>query len=245
MNDPYTFLKILGYATLPAAGNMLGIFLARLIALPRWIIGVLLHSSAGVAMGLIALELMPRIQETTPLVELVLAIFAGAALSLLLFYAARHLAGRTGGRAGTWMVFAALGADLTTDGLMTGAGSAASLKLGALLAGAQLVANIPGGFAAGSNLRRTDLGARSLWAAGGTVSLCAFVSAGLGYLILRDANDQMRGASLTLVTGLLLVATLEDLVPEGDAPKPPRWGSTLAIAVGFCALAGVAALSGP
>ena len=71
------------------------------------------------------------------------------------------------------------------------------------------------------------------------------MSAGLGYLILRDANDQMRGASLALVTGLLLVATLEDLVPEGDAPKPPRWGSTLAIAVGFCALAGVAALSGP
>ena len=39
--------------------------------------------------------------------------------------------------------------------------------------------------------------------------------------------------SLAAVMGLLLAATLEDLIPEADAPHPPRWSSTAALAIGF------------
>jgi hypothetical protein len=41
-----------------------------------------------------------------------------------------------------------------------------------------------------------------------------------------------------VVGGLLLVTTIEDVVPEGDAsPRLPRWISTTAFAAGFVGLA--------
>lgn len=131
------------------------------------------------------------------------------------------------------MVYAMVAADLFSDGLIVGAGSVASIKLGFFLAGAQLLANIPAGFASGANLKSQNAGVWPQMIAGVTVSLFAFFSAGIGYLILRDAPDIVLSMSLAAVMGLLLSATLEDLIPEADAPQPPRWSSTTALAIGF------------
>ena len=51
------------------------------------------------------------------------------------------------------MVYMAVAADLLSDGLMTGAGSAVARRLGLLLGLSQVVANVPGGFAAMANFR--------------------------------------------------------------------------------------------
>ena len=65
------------------------------------------------------------------------------------------------------------------------------------------------------------------------VSLPIFVSAMIGYLALRDAPDWVQGLAIAAIVGLLLTATIEDLIPEGDAPRPPRWASTVVFASGF------------
>ncbi len=230
------FLTVLAYAALPALGNLAGVVLAEAVRPPGWINGALLHGAAGIAIGLIAVELLPRSQESVPVPAIAAATFLGILASLAIAAALKKLSLHAGGRAGAWMVYAAIGADLLSDGLVTGVGSAAALSLGLLLAAAQLVANIPGGFAAGANLRQQETGRRTRLLAGLGVSLPIFISASLGYFVLRDAPEVYRGLSLAFIVGLLLAATLEDLVPEADAPKPPRWSSTLCIALGFCGI---------
>ena len=67
--------------------------------------------------------------------------------------------------------------------------------------------------------------------------LPALVSAGLGYLVLRGASPTVHSAALGIFIGILLLTTVEDVIPQGDEPEPPRWISTTAFAGGFAALA--------
>jgi ZIP family zinc transporter len=120
---------------------------------------------------------------------------------------------------------------------MTGVGSAVATGLGFLLAVSQSVANIPGGFAAAANLR--DDGVSRSVRVLISVSLVGpvLLSAGLGYWLLRDAGSATQHLALAVIVGILLVTTVEDVVPEADAPQPPRWISTAAFAGGFVLIA--------
>lgn len=238
MND---FLRVMLFAALPALGNIGGVALAELMRPPKWVSGALLHGAAGIAIAIVATELMPRSTAMISMWALALAFIVGAIASLGLANLVNSVSQHAGGTTGAWMVYAAIMADLVSDGLIVGAGSAASLELGVFLAGAQLIANMPGGFAASSNLRRRHVTRRMRLLAGALVSLPIFVAAAFGFLVLRAAPDLVQGLCLAAIAGLLVAATVEDLVPEGDAPRPPRWSSTLALAIGF---AGIAALSG-
>ena len=104
--------------------------------------------------ALVSIELTPFILSAVSVWVFAAAFFAGAGASLLL---ARGVFlvhdGADPKMTGAIMVYAVIGADLFADGLMTGAGGAVALKLGFLLAAAQLFANMPGGFAAAGNLK--------------------------------------------------------------------------------------------
>lgn len=235
------FLSVMAFAALPALGNIGGVALAELMRPPRWVNGALLHGAAGIAIAIVAVELMPRSMETVPMWAISLAFIAGAIASLGLADAVDAFSNHVGGTTSAWMVYAAIMADLISDGLIIGAGSAASLELGIFLAAAQLIANMPGGFAASANLRKKQVARTTRLMAGAVITIPIFISAALGYLLLRSAPEMIQGVCLAAIAGLLVVATVEDLVPEGDEPRPPRWSSTFALAIGF---AGISALSG-
>ena len=235
------FLRVMAFAALPAFGNIGGVLLAELMRPPRWVNGALLHGAAGIAIAIVAVELMPRSMESLSMWGIALAFLVGSVASLGLANAVNGVSKHAGGTTSAWMVYTAIMADLVSDGLITGAGSAASLELGVFLAAAQLVANVPGGFAASSNLQKRGVVRKVRLMAGAAVTLPIFLSAALGYLLLRSAPVAVQGLCLAAIAGLLVAATIEDLVPEGDAPRPPRWSSTLAMAIGFAA---ITALSG-
>ena len=65
----------------------------------------------------------------------------------------------------------------------------------------------------------------------------AMVSVILGYLMLRGMGSEVQGIVLAIFMGILLLATIEDIVPEGDEPEPPRWISTTSFAGGFAIFA--------
>lgn len=232
------FQIVLFYALLPAAGCFAGGLLAEGVRTPRWVVGALLHGAAGIAIALISIEIMPRVTDTIPIWLIATAFFAGAVAS---YFLARSIdvIRRSGGGENfrAWMIYAAIGADLFTDGLMTGAGSAAALQLGFLIAFAQFIANTPGGFAAAANLRNNDVKRSRRLTAAVLLAVPAILSAVIGYFILKDAPATVQDSVLCFVAGILLLATIEDMIPEGDAPRPPRWSSSLAFAIGFCALA--------
>lgn len=237
MNQPSSDLvTILLLATLPAIGSILGVILAEWRKPSPWMTGAALHGAAGIATAVAALELVPRAEDRIPPWLLALAIVGGAALSVLLAKLTRMLQNRlsgSAGRAATWGAYGAVAIDLLTDGFMTGGGAAISRNLGILLAISQVIANMPGGFAVTANFRDAGIskGRRRM-----VMILCAaapLLGALLGYLLLNGAGDVLTGTLLALFAGLLLLATIEDLVPEADEPGAPRRFSSPAFAGGF------------
>lgn len=236
------FATVLVLALLPAGGNFVGSLLAERMRAPEWIVGAALHAAAGIAIAVVSIDLMPRILPSTPMWLIASAFLAGAAVALSLALLVRRMRGR-GGRA--WMITVAVAADLSSDGLMTGVGAAVSGALGFLIAVSQSVANIPGGFAAAASLAHDGVPRRRRLAVAALLALPAIVTSGLGYWLLRDASVAAQNAALAAIIGILLITTIEDVIPEGDAsPRLPRWVSTCALAGGFVGLALLSAYIG-
>lgn len=236
------FLAVLALAVLPVGGNIFGAIVSEVSRTPKWVIGAALHAAAGVAIALVSVDLVPRIIDTTA-TWLFLTLFGvGALLSYAFARAAvrltRHL---KGGSAGAWMVYMATAADLLSDGLMTGASAAVSPELGLLLALSQVVANVPGGFATIGNLKSQGVPRFTRFIAAASFVAPVIVGVLIGYGGLRGASEAAQDAALAVIVGILLVTTVEDLVPEADRPGASRRVSTTAFVGGFAFFALLAA----
>lgn len=239
------FLSVLALALLPAGGNLLGALVAELARAPRWIIGAALHAAAGVAVALVSVDLMPRILDGAPTWAWLTGFAAGALLSFFLSRAAGWIARAVaGGSKGAWMVYMATAVDLLGDGLMTGASAAVSSELGLLLALSQVVANIPGGFATIANFGSQQVGRKIRLLAAASFALPVLIGVTLGYLALRGASEFAQTVALAVIVGMLLVTTIEDLVPQADAPGTARKISTASFVAGFAFFALLAAYLG-
>lgn len=226
-------LTLLAVALLPVGGNALGALFAELARAPRWLIGAALHAAVGVAIAVVAVDLTPRALETTPAWLFALLFAGGAAFSVLLSRLANWLCRLAPSGGGTWKVYVATAADLFSDGLMTGASSAVSGGLGLLLALSQLVANLPAGFATVAGFRAAGMSRGKRLLATATFALPVLVGAVLGYWLLRGEGPGVQNAALAVIVGILLGATIEDLVPQADRPGTARWISTSAFVAGF------------
>jgi len=234
---PHMF-DVLLFATLPAVGVIIGSLLAESIRTPKWLIGASLHATAGIAIALVSVNIMPRILSVTPMWLIVVSFLGGAGISVLIAsFWGTYRYRPSAGSIGAWMVCMAVATDLVSDGLMVGAGTAIGPQLGILFAATQSIANIPGGFAATANLREDGL-PRTLRLGLSTFMLApAMVSAAVGFYGLRGASSLVHGTVLAAFAGILLLATIEDVIPQGDEPDPPRRISTAAFAFGFVGLA--------
>lgn len=226
--------EVLVFAALPAFGIIIGSILAESIRTPKWLIGASLHTTAGVAIALVSISIMPRLIGVMPIWLISVAFLAGAGISVLIasIWGAFRYRSRTG-NISAWMVCMAVATDLVSDGLMVGAGTAVGLQLGFLFAATQSIANIPGGFAATANLRDDEVPKARRMTLSFSMLVPALLSAVLGYYGLRGASSLVHGAVLSVFVGILLLATIEDVIPQGDEPNPPRWVSTTAFALGF------------
>lgn len=232
------YLVVLAIAFLPAIGNIVGSLLAESVRTPKWLIGAALHAAAGIAIAVVSVDLMPRILRETPPWLLIVAFFCGAVFSVILSRLVEWLRPRKGkASAGAWMVYMAVAADLFSDGLMTGTGSAIGSNLGLLLGLSQVVANIPGGFASGANFRDDDVPRRRRLMFVISFPAPALLSASLGFGLLQHADSVAQHAALSFMVGVLLLATVEDMLPQADEPHAARWISTTSFAGGFAVFA--------
>ena len=116
---------------------------------------------------------------------------------------------------------------------MTGVGSAVSSALGLLLGLSQVVANIPGGFASVANFRSEGVRRQKWILIACSFALPLFFGATIGYWFLREVGADLQNAALAFVVAILLLATVEDTLPQADEPSPPRLISTVSFAGGF------------
>ena len=240
------FLIVLAIALLPAGGSMIGSLIAECTRPPKWIVGATLHAAAGVAIAVVSVSLMPRILEESPIWLVIVSFLAGASFSVAMAKSVEFLATffAAGGSAGAWTLYMAIAADLFSDGLMTGIGSAIDPGLGLLLGLAQLVANIPGGLGSVARFRSDGVERRTRVLIACSFAVPLFLGATAGYWILQDLGDGARNAALAFVVGILLLATVEDTLPQADEPMPPRLLSTVAFAGAFSFFALLASFQG-
>lgn len=234
MGASVSVLPLFGIALLPVGGMLCGALAAERWRLSRHALGAALHAAAGVAVAVVSVELMPRILEDIAPWQLVAGFAFGAAAAAAMVKGARHAVCALGlGGAGAWKVYLAVAVDLLGDGLMIGVGSAVSSGLGLMLGLSQVVANAPGGFVTLASLR--DKGVSRAIRLGAAASLFAPVlaGAGFGFWLLRGEAAALQNAALAVVVGMLLLATIEDLVPEADEPETRRTVTTAAFAAGF------------
>lgn len=238
VSEMQRLLSVLGISLLPVAGVVAGCLLAETVKTPKWLIGASLHATAGVAIALVSIDLMPRILVVTPIWLAAIAFLIGAAGSFglsrtwILF---REAPGR--GTLSAWMVYMAVVVDLISDGLMVGTGAAVQTGFGILIAATQSIANIPGGFAATSNFRDDGMPRARRLLLTVLAAAPAILATLSGFVMLKGAGADIQSTVLAFFVGVLLLTTIEDVIPEADAPRPPRWISTLAFAIGFSGLA--------
>lgn len=223
-------------ALLPAIGTIIGGLIAESTKAPKWVVGAALHAAAGIAIAVVSVDLMPRIMDEGAVLAAMLAFATGAAFSVLLVwgvrYAQRHADGHQTAT-GVWMIYAAIAADLFGDGLMTGIGYSVSSSLGVILGLSQLIGNIPGGFGAMAGFKSEGVPRNRRLMIIATFAVPIVCGAGIGFLGLRDATSFTQMLALAFVVGILLLATVEDTLPQGDEPEPPRHLSTAAFSGGF------------
>lgn len=233
-----SYLDVVLLAALPAAGNFLGGLVAEVVPLSRRTSSLALHAAAGVVIGVVAVEIVPRALATGPVWLMALAFTVGGVLFILadsligIFRRFRGGEGSTGG--GPWLIYVAVTVDLLSDGLMIGGGATVAARLGWLLALAQVLADVPEGFATLAVFRRLGLGRAARLALAASFALPVEIGATVGYFAVRDASDAARIAFLVLTAGMLVTVTVEEMMPEAHEEADTRIG-TMAFVVGFAA----------
>lgn len=222
--------QVIVLALLPFAGNFGGGMLAEAIKTTERRVSIALHGAAGIVFAVIAVELMPRVLENTKPWIVVLGFCIGGVLSIVLKQVVKRVQAQRGGKAGPWMIYIAVSTDLFTDGLLIGTGSAVSFSLALLLAVAQVLADIPEGFASIANFRsqRIPRGTRILLSLGFAIPI--LVAAIGSYWLLRDASSAWQMGILSVATGMLVVLAVEDIVPEAHESEdfPLATGAVIA-----------------
>ncbi|ARU15992.1 ZIP family metal transporter [Croceicoccus marinus] len=236
MEGELSLVQVLLLALLPTLGTVLGVLLAEWRRPPGWLTGGALHMAAGLATAVAAIELIPRSQDRTETWIIAIALLVGACVSLGFYRISLRMQGGANGHSLIWGAYTAIAIDLFSDGLMTGGGSAVEGDLGVLLAASQVVGNLPGGFAITAGFRHAGFDRDKRLKAALSYPIVPVIGAAVGFLALNGAGDMLTGFVLALFAGLLITATVEDLVPEADQLGAPRRISSPSFAVGFVLL---------
>jgi ZIP family zinc transporter len=194
-----------------------------------------LHAAAGILIAIVAVELIPGAIPTLAGWWIAIAFLGGGVAYILLDVLVERLQWQDEGndRGRMWMVYIAVAVDLTSDGLLIGAGSAVSPGLALGLAAGQVLADVPEGYATAANFQ--DKGVpknKRLWLA--SSFFIYVVGAALGsYFLLRNASQPIKAAALVAVAGLLTVAAVEDMLEEAHRTREDSRRSVLAFLGGF------------
>lgn len=229
------FLQVLALAAIPGAGNFVGVLAGEAFRVGGRGLSYALHAAAGVMLGVVGVEILPRALEVTQPWLIVLAFVVGSAAAVGID---RVLHGLVGEEAGPWGVWTATAVDLFSDGLLIGAGSTLDLRLGLLLSIAQVPADLPEGFSTSASFQVAGVprGRRLLYALGFFLPLA--VGTAIGFFLVRGQSDLLKLGLLTFAGGLLATLAIEEVLGEAHASEDRHvpW-QTLTMTAGFALFA--------
>ena len=131
------------------------------------------------------------------------------------------------------MIYFAVSMDLFSDGLLIGAGSAASATLGLALAVGQVLADIPEGFATIINFRDKGFSRTKRVALSASFAIPVLAAAALAFVVLRPRSETLKMCAVVFAAGPLVVAAVEDMITEAHESAEDTRLSTLSFIGGF------------
>lgn len=226
---------VLALASLPATGNFAGGVIAEFLDVSPRRLNLALHMAAGIVIAVVAVEIIPQALQAIPAWLLVLAFLAGGGAYILLeALLDRGSEGEGGEEArGAWMIYFAVAADLFSDGLLIGAGTAISFGLALVLALGQVTADLPEGFAAIASFKATGLARAKRLLLSASFAMPVLAGASLSYFLLRGQVDAVKYAALVFTAGLILVAAVEEMIRGAHEAAPDSRLSAASFVTGF------------
>ncbi len=235
------FLVVMGLALLPGFGNFLGGVVAETVSVTPKRLNIALHAAAGIMIAVVAVELIPRAMDNISGWLVASAFLAGG---LLMMSLERIIHARAEKAGGPWMIYLAVATDLFSDGLMLGSGSAVSSSLAILLAVGQVTADVPEGFAAMANFRDSGMSRRKRLLLSASFFVPVLVAAAAAFLLLRGQGDVFKFGALSFVSGMLLLAAVEDMLEEAHESSEDTRRSSFAFLFGFALFTAVSTILG-
>lgn len=217
------FAKVLMFAALPATGNFVGGLLSETFTVSRRMLSLALHLAAGIVLGVIGIELMPRALSNGNQPWIVLLMFVlGGAFFVMVDKGIGIVRARSGGdtaNSAAWAIYFGVAVDLFSDGIMIGTGSSLSLGLGLLLALGQVPADVPEGFATIATFKNRGFGRKTRLLLSASFAIPIFLGTAIGYFAVRGQPEIIKYSLLAFTAGILLTVVIEEMLPEAHEEK--------------------------
>jgi len=223
-------MLVLLYSLIPVVASTLGGIVAALWPPNQQIRSVVQHFTAGVVFAAAAIELLPLVEQQSPLVAII-----GFAIGIVVMLALRkisaHYEDSQAQNAAPVGMAAAIGLDIFIDGLVTGAGFAVSSQTGILLTIALALEFLFLGLSIASSFgQHSSRGAVVGTALG--LSLLAPLGAAIGILLLGQASATILATVLAFGAVALMYLVTEELLVEAHEVAETSW-SVAMFFVGF------------
>ena len=218
------YLWVLAMAGMPVAGNFFGGLISEMMRVSGRTYSLALHASAGVVLGVVGVELMPRALQAHPPWMIILAFVLGGCFSVVVGRGVEALENRLGpdGVGSSWMIYFGTAVDLFSDGLMIGTGSILSSSLGFLLALGQVPADIPEGFAVMTSFRKRGVSRTRRMIYSALLAVPIFLGTTVGYWAVRGRSEVLKLSLLAFTAGVLVTIAVEEMVTQAHEATPER-----------------------
>lgn len=244
------FINVLAIAAAAGLASPLGGYLAFVFKPHSLMLSVAVGFAGGVLLGTFAFEMMPEAISRLPIALVVICFIIGfGAIYVFDLYVNRgevagpeaeerrqveryHKRRKPRGTVVT-IVGGATSAEEIIEGIVLGAGAAVSTGTALVIGLALLIDNISEALSIGALAQAEEENAKKsvmIWtsAIGGAL----FVSAIVGWLVLRGLPQWALGALLAMGAGAMFNLTISDLLPEAESRQFQR-SSSVATGVGF------------
>lgn len=235
-NNLTEFLFVLVLSALPVISNFIGATIAEALPLSKQTLGLALYAAAGVLLAIlvprgfanVSTALIPRVLIAKPAWAMIIALFLGGAffvwVNQLLNLDKNRLRG-VGGNTVSGVIFLSMSIDLFGDGLLIGTSLTISPHLGVVLASARVVAHIPEGFVTNAEFKSQNMPRKLRFWLLAAFLIPVWLGATLGYWGLRGQGDLLKLIVLAFTTGTLMVAIVEEILPEAHQTQDTNLSS--------------------
>ncbi len=214
------------YALIPMGVAILGGLLASFYIPKPKVVGALQHFVAGIVIGAVAIELLPKILGHRPIWTIGIGFVIGVVVMILLHELAHYLIDRQGKQRVPYGLVAAVGIDFLIDGILIGvaflAGSASGIVIAASLSLCAFFLNLT----VSTSLTKRKVGVGLQWLIIVGIAIMLPIGALIGSTVISQFPPVILIETLAFGVAALLYLGVEELLAEAHEIKDTAWVSS-------------------